>query len=246
MNKLENYQSILNENDYSFVKRVFEGGLEKYENRLKAIGFENLGKVLDAGCGFGQWTLALSGLNEKVIGTDISSIRLAVAKDLAQEEGLSNAEFRFATLEKQPFDDETFDAVFCYGAIFISDPKKVLNEFFRVLKPGGKIYTNANGLGWSLNLWKNEPNKTADYNPRINVAKAFQNTVDYLSGKPKGEGQLIIEKKEMVSWMEEIGFQIDDIGAEGTLIKNSVFRSNPFFKGEYFGFDGVYEILAKK
>ena len=245
MNKLKSYQDILSENDYSFVNRVFSDGLDKYEQRLKAIEFQNLDHVLDAGCGFGQWALALAKLNKNVSATDISSIRLEVAKTLSDDEGLSNTQFKFATLEKQPFENEVFDAVFCYGAIFISDPRMVLSEFFRILKPGGKIYTNANGLGWSLNLWANEPNKTADYNPRINAAKAFQNTVDYFSGKPKGEGQLIIEQEQMIQLLNSAGF-IDTICAgEGEIDLNG---SNPvpFFKAEYMGFTGVYEVLSTK
>ena len=40
---------------------------------------------------------------------------------------------------------------------------KSLAELARVLRPGGRIYLSANGVGWYLFLWEEEHNKTADY-----------------------------------------------------------------------------------
>ena len=55
-------------NDAAFLSRVYQTGLTKYQERLRAISFYGLRHVLDAGCGFGQWTLSLSGLNEGGLG----------------------------------------------------------------------------------------------------------------------------------------------------------------------------------
>ena len=42
--------------------------------------------------------------------------------------------------QKLPFEDNTFDKlVISYGFRNLGDPEKGLNEFYRVLKPGGKI-----------------------------------------------------------------------------------------------------------
>ena len=46
-------------NDKLFIQRVFSKGLDSYINRLEAIGFTKKSKVLDAGCGYGQWSIAL-------------------------------------------------------------------------------------------------------------------------------------------------------------------------------------------
>ena len=54
----------------------------------------------------------------------------------------SNFSFKYANVEKLPFSDNTFDIV--YGeaiTALVPDPLKVLNEYNRVLKPGGKIAT---------------------------------------------------------------------------------------------------------
>jgi len=244
---LDKIGEMLGPNDQSFLKRVYQNGLSIYSDRLKALNFEGPYSVLDAGCGFGQWTLALSNLNLHVAGTDISEKRVRVCSEIAEELGITNIEFKQAELHKQPYPDNSFDLVFCYGAIFISYPHLVLKEFQRILKPGGKLYVNANGLGFTLNLWLNAPNATEDYNPREKAAKAFANTVNYKKGLPKSDGQIIIEKEEMISMLAEAGFETLHCAGEGMInLTNDKIKINPFFKSEYFGFTGVYEILAQK
>ena len=58
--------SSLGHNDSLFVERIFHGGIEKYLRRLNAIELKNFDNVLDAGCGFGQWSIALSQTNGTV------------------------------------------------------------------------------------------------------------------------------------------------------------------------------------
>src|SRR4051812_49116178 len=54
-----------------------------YAQRLKMIGFSGDGRVLDAACGIGQWSIALGEVFQNVDGVDINSGRLAVARALA-------------------------------------------------------------------------------------------------------------------------------------------------------------------
>ena len=63
---IDKLTSELKDNDADFFKRVWNTNIEIYSNRLKAIGFENQEKVLDAGFGMGQWIIALSELNTNV------------------------------------------------------------------------------------------------------------------------------------------------------------------------------------
>ena len=244
---INNCRASLGDNDANFLERVYQTDSAVYKNRLKAIGFTGQSNILDAGCGFGQWTMALAELNQQVAGTDISPDRVRVCAEMAAALQIKNARFKQAGLEKQPYNENEFDAVFCYGAIFISYPHLVLKEFNRILKPGGKLYVNANGLGFTLNLWLNAPNATADYDPREKAAKAFTNTVNYKMGLPKTDGQIIIEKEEMKSMLTTAGFETLECSGEGTInLSKDKVEINPFFKSEYYGFTGVYEILAQK
>ena len=59
-----------------YLQRMYAGSSTRYEDRLRAIGFVGKTQVLDAGCGFGQWSLAMAGLNHRVWAVDIDCRRL--------------------------------------------------------------------------------------------------------------------------------------------------------------------------
>jgi len=69
---IEKHRASLGQNAAAFLERVYGGGFEKYSTRLSQHGFRGFCRVLDAGCGFGQWTLALSWMNQSVEAVDIS------------------------------------------------------------------------------------------------------------------------------------------------------------------------------
>lgn len=96
--------------------------------------------ALDAGCGTGVCSLALSERAEKVIAVDISTESLKTASTLAKQLKRKNIEFREANLLNLPFPNETFCLVFSWGVIHHTvDPLKALDELVRVLKRGGVL-----------------------------------------------------------------------------------------------------------
>jgi ubiquinone/menaquinone biosynthesis C-methylase UbiE len=110
--------------------------------------FCGLRHVLDAGCGFGQWTLSLSGLNEAVSACDISPARISALQELALALGRKNIEAEVSSLEPLPYPDAHFDGVFCYSVLPLVGWREALREIHRVAKPGGVIYVNANAIGY--------------------------------------------------------------------------------------------------
>ena len=238
----------ITDNDHSFLHRNFRDGLEKYIDRLKAIGFINNQKVLDAGCGYGQWSLALAGLNEMVESCDISHQRVQFLQELALRLGIRNISARVSAIDAMSYPASYFDAVFCYGVIFLTPWRKSLASLARVLKPGGSLYLNANGLGWYLFLWKQEHNKAEDYDPKAVVAHTFTDTLRYDRQKEYRQGaNLIIEPENLKTALESLGFSNIRIASEGSLHPNSAAKPpTPFFSGSYGGELGVYEVLAQK
>lgn len=235
----------LPETQASFFERIYSEGLEKYSNRLKQYGFYDFESVLDAGSGFGQWSLALSQMNKQVSGIEYSKDRVCVANKIKDSIGVDNLSFVSGSIEELPFEDSSFDAVFCYGVIFLTDWKKSLRELCRVLRTNGRLYLNANGLGWYYNLIINEHNKGGDYNPRELGINTFVNTDRYKRRDEIMVGiDVLISPEELEAELIKNGCQVLFRDAEGKINANVDTKS--FFAGEYFGEIGVYEIIAKK
>lgn len=245
---VERYSGELDSNDTEFVRRVYADGLSKYSDRLEQYGFSGKGSVLDAGCGFGQWTLALASQCREVAALDMSRVRLEFTADLADALDLGAVRTTRAPLWRTPYEDQTFSAVFCYGVLYLTPWKETIAEFGRLLEDDGLLYLNANGWGWYHHLWSTSHNGTETYNPRMVAAEVLSNTLAYMVGEfePDG-GHLLIDPDELKRELSQNGFESISYGPEGTVTLPGRSRTgSSFFKGEYMGALGVYEILARR
>jgi ubiquinone/menaquinone biosynthesis C-methylase UbiE len=104
--------------------------------------------VLDAGTGRGRAAVsfALAGADE-VIAADISDEMLGHARALAHEaEVESRISFVRTDLEQLPLEDGSCDvALLLEIMLHLSDPRRVLAELARVLRPGGALVVTTNG-----------------------------------------------------------------------------------------------------
>lgn len=98
--------------------------------------------VLDCGCGPGSITLGIAAriTPGKVIGVDFAASQIVRAQANALQAAIPNVEFQTADCYALPFDNQSFDRVFCHALMeHLADPVRVLKEFHRVLKPGGIV-----------------------------------------------------------------------------------------------------------
>jgi phosphatidylethanolamine/phosphatidyl-N-methylethanolamine N-methyltransferase len=98
------------------------------------------GRVLEVGVGTGI-SLPQYAANTRIFGTDISEAMLAKARQRVTDQRLSNVEgLAVMDAEKLEFPDNSFDVVMAqYVVTAVPNPEKALDEFARVLRPGGEM-----------------------------------------------------------------------------------------------------------
>jgi ubiquinone/menaquinone biosynthesis C-methylase UbiE len=105
----------------------------RYEKMKRFIGDVQNEKVLDVGCGDGQFLNILAC--EDKYGLDISSFNIEIAKqhkDIILIQG---------DAESLPYADKFFDVVICADVLeHVLKPEKVVEEIRRVLKDDGKLF----------------------------------------------------------------------------------------------------------
>ncbi|SFH25526.1 Methyltransferase domain-containing protein [Desulfotomaculum arcticum] len=99
--------------------------------------------VLDLGSGAGLDVLLSArrvGPNGKAYGLDMTDEMLAEARANQKRTGLSNVEFLKGHIESIPLPENSVDVIISNCVINLSaDKDRVLQEAFRVLKPGGRL-----------------------------------------------------------------------------------------------------------
>src|ERR1700722_3742726 len=99
--------------------------------------------VLDLGSGGGIDVLLSArrvGPVGKAWGLDMTDEMLALARENQRKAGVENVEFLKGEIERIPLPDNSVDVVISNCVINLSaDKDRVLNEAFRVLKPGGRL-----------------------------------------------------------------------------------------------------------
>lgn len=98
-------------------------------------------RVLDAGCGTGEYSLMLAGAGFTVTGVDYSPGMLARARTKIAKAPQGALSFHQADLDKPlPFPDGSFDHVISISVVsFTPRPAFTCSELARVLKPDGSL-----------------------------------------------------------------------------------------------------------
>jgi ubiquinone/menaquinone biosynthesis C-methylase UbiE len=98
-------------------------------------------RVLEVAPGPGYFAVELARLDDfQVTGLDISRTFVEIARENARAAGV-RVDFQRGSASDMPFAADSFDFLLCRAAFKnFTEPVRVLNEMYRVLKPGGKAW----------------------------------------------------------------------------------------------------------
>lgn len=106
---------------------------------IKQIGEDKNQKVLDMGTGTGFLAQLAAEAGYRSLGIDFAEIMVEQAKEIASDASL-DIEYIQGDWNQLPFDDNSVDVIVNRLIMWtVFTPDKTLNEWRRVLKPGGKI-----------------------------------------------------------------------------------------------------------
>lgn len=142
-------------------------------------------RILEAGCGFGQWVAVLTDLGFNIKGVDIAGNTIKKIKKTFPKASVS-----IADVESLPFKDESFDVYLSFGVIehFKQGPKKVLGEAKRVLRKNGLLYLTI---------------------PYLNPFRFIRYAI--FNNKKGQFYQYLYSEKEIIRLIEKAGFEVESI-----------------------------------
>lgn len=103
---------------------------------LQILGDVHNSRILDAGCGDGEFVDRLCSLGAQVVGLDGSESQLAQASSYYPDNKYALADLT----DTLPFSDNTFDSVVSrFVLMFVDDLHRLARESSRIVKPEGKF-----------------------------------------------------------------------------------------------------------
>ncbi len=109
---------------------------EQIKSELSQLN--DLGVLLELGCGNGRYTKSLIDESTSILATDISEDMLRVAKYQLKE--YSNVVLRQADCYDTGLESEAFDTIFMANLIHVvAEPERAIKEANRLLKPNGRL-----------------------------------------------------------------------------------------------------------
>lgn len=146
----------------------------------------NLGNLIELGCGTGYFTKTLADKSEHIISTDISEEMLSIA-----QKKLKGFDFQVMDCQNLKFDDGTFDTVFMGLVLLFTEPENALKESRRILKHGGLIIIADPDIS-SLSFYGN-------------LKFRFKAIVNYRKIPSTGH---MLNQKKIVDMLDKTGFEV--------------------------------------
>jgi cyclopropane fatty-acyl-phospholipid synthase-like methyltransferase len=115
-------------------------------------------RVLDLGCGWGTFSFALAPKVREVVGVDFSERSVAICEKRLQSEPHPNLRFLCADAGATGLEGGAWDLILAadlFEHLYPDDSRRVVQEAYRLLKPGGRFAVWTPHRGHVLEVLKN-------------------------------------------------------------------------------------------
>ena len=132
-------------NNYDFLNRILSFGVDVYWRKklIQCMNIKDGQYIIDIATGTGDVAFEINKqYNVSIVGLDISKNMLQIAKMKLKNNKNKNTKIEFVhgDAEKLPMGDNSYDHIcISFGFRNLGNYDKALKEFYRVLKPGGKL-----------------------------------------------------------------------------------------------------------
>ncbi len=186
-------------------------------------------RCLDMGCGAGGKAVYFASLGAvRVVGVDVVPHYAEEGRELARRKGYGDVcEFITASATELPFADNCFDLIMANDVIeHLAEPERSLQEAYRVLAPGGRIYisfppynhpygahlSDAIGFPW-VHVFFSEPVLGEAYSALVRHLPDAGRRLDLRFGRDRaGELQITYINHMTIRWfrriIEQLPFQV--------------------------------------
>jgi ubiquinone/menaquinone biosynthesis C-methylase UbiE len=123
-----------------FFQQLDDYRYEKLNYLPRLVNFSSYQgkKVLEVGCGAGIDLVRFARAGAIITGIDLSKTSIDLARKNIDQNGMK-AELYVMNGEDMHLPDTDFDVVYAHGVLqYTANPKKMIAEIYRVLKPGGE------------------------------------------------------------------------------------------------------------
>lgn len=148
---------FVDKKNVKFYEKLYKDGQNHQYPNLDLVRIhhthlkKNLGKILDYGAGSGENSKFLALNGHKVISIDSSqaACKIIKKKNLELKKNQKMKALCIKNFSKLPFKNNFFENIICISVLSLvggkSSIKSLINEFLRILKPGGLLLIDING-----------------------------------------------------------------------------------------------------
>ena len=158
-----------------------------------------------------------------------------VLEKISEYKAQNKIEVKNTFAEDIPYNDSSFDLLFCSGVFMFTKQDKALSEFNRVIKDGGKLLITANGIGYFIMYLLNGMRYFSTKKTRYGLKGLVTTLVKWITGKQYGVSA--VNHNEMREKLKEHGFELYD---------TRLWIDMDLYPLEHLGFPTNYAFVARK